>query len=417
MLVKKAIDTLKRTRPSRVSLSRYFTAGTTYFYGYPSGDASGFLNNVPPLTEELVSARPLACVGDNIKVVVFANPAKYITNPEHLKNIIMIPEHIDYNLFGEERNKHIKKSLKDQIKPGTLLMAQPFMDESLEHLFQISPKLTQWLNDKKNLPSIIPINLLPKRFASFHSGKSFSSSKQKATLPCVVKVSSSSAGDGVYICRDIKSYDAVKQKLSNIKSNVIVEEMIEEIKNYGIQFGIPEDPNQKIEIIGINEQITSSNGEFLGGIINKRTSYAETNKVTDQMINQILPHVRELGWYGVGCFDVLFDGNSFYIIDCNFRMTGMTAYHMLVANRTIKKSLISFSGEVKASVGDVTSRLKSLDSKFSGPLVHILTITENDGVSRFNAAIMSDNLDSIAEQAQKIIDLGIASQLLEQLCV
>ena len=48
---------------------------------------------------------------------------------------------------------------------------------------------------------------------------------------------------------------------------VIVEEHIDFRKSYGVHFGIPADPKKSADLIGINEQITTVHGEFLGGII------------------------------------------------------------------------------------------------------------------------------------------------------
>ena len=55
-----------------VTLSTYFPAGTRFFYGYPAGEDSGFLNRVGPEIEELVAARPICCAGRDVFIVNFA---------------------------------------------------------------------------------------------------------------------------------------------------------------------------------------------------------------------------------------------------------------------------------------------------------------------------------------------------------
>ena len=422
MLVKNAIiSTLRPSRDNWYSLSRYFPKGTQYFYGYPSGDNSGFLNNVPPHVEELVSARPFSCAGKNVLVVAFSNPVLFGYScgflNDNVTKVVKLPDNIDVNLSGDTRNAEVKQSLKNLVKPGSLVMAQPFLDRDVDFLYQISPKLINSLNDKKNLSRYIPKDLLVRRYAEYANGKTFSKSRRKFPLPCVVKVSSSSAGDGVYICYDIMSYHKVKKSLNSTKGAIIIEQFIKENANYGVQFGVPEDPNQSIEIIGINQQLTTSEGEFIGGIINPNNTYDELSFVKEIIVSEILPQVRDLGWYGVGCFDVLSDDDGFYIIDCNFRMTGMTAYHMLVANRQIIKPLVSFSGELDGSCAEAINIIRSLDDSTAGPLVHILTITENDGVCRFNGAMLLQDLRDISFVAQKVLDIGITSKALSELVV
>src|SRR5437868_6415996 len=60
------------TGPGNLSLSTYFPKGTQYFYAYPAGEDSGFLNRVPPQVEELVAARAAICAGSHVSVVSFA---------------------------------------------------------------------------------------------------------------------------------------------------------------------------------------------------------------------------------------------------------------------------------------------------------------------------------------------------------
>lgn len=104
------------------TLSKYFPKGTNYFYGYPSGDVSGFLNNAHPSVEELVSARPLVCLGSNVNVITFESTIrpdiKNLINKNwgfslaRKKQIRIFPSNIDTEVVGSERNKHIKENLK-----------------------------------------------------------------------------------------------------------------------------------------------------------------------------------------------------------------------------------------------------------------------------------------------------------------
>ncbi len=428
MLTKpRVFEVLKRSKSTGVSLSRYFPKGTHYFYAYPSGEDSGFLNLVPPSVEELVSARPLACAGGDITVITFAetmNPGAVDiihknlgTSQRDKKRARSLPDHIDVDVVGKDRNYQVKKSLVELVQPGSLVMAQPFMDDELDHLYQISPKLTNWLNDKQHMASYVPEDLLAKRYGSYKNGKAFASSKTKMPVPCVVKVSSSSAGDGVYICKDNRTLRAVQGILKNTVGTIIAERYIEATANYGIQFGIPEEASLPIDIIGINQQLTTSEGEFVGGIINPKHSYPELDGVKQALLTEILPHVREMGWYGVGCFDVLTDeAGRCYIIDCNFRMTGMTAYLMLVANGHIKSSLVSFGGEFHGNLAQFQEVMSTAISAHDvAQPVRVISLTERDNVCRFNAALLFDNKLRMPAMARQLLEAGVISKALDQL--
>jgi hypothetical protein len=76
--------------------------------------------------------------------------------------------------------------------------------------------------------------------------------------------------------------------------------------------------------------VTASDGEFLGGFILQGEKNKKIKKIKKMITNEILPKIQKMGWYGVGGLDVLLTTNGkFYIIDSNFRTTGMTAYIFL----------------------------------------------------------------------------------------
>ncbi|HUP26320.1 MAG TPA: hypothetical protein VM124_01575 [Candidatus Limnocylindrales bacterium] len=405
------------------TLSKYFPKGTNYYYGYPSGEESGFLNHVPPIIEELVSARPLVCAGNDINIITFASTVRpEVTNVVYKdmgstvvdsRNIRMLSPHINAGVKGKDRNEQIKQNLKQLVRPGSLVMAQPFLDEDLLPLYQIPPRLTNWLNDKQNMDSYIPRGFLPKRYVTFKNGSEFYESAREFPARCVIKVSSSSAGDGVYICTSKKMQKKVKKLLQNTQGAIFVEQYIEAAANYGIQFGIPYESDQPIDIIGVNQQLTTEDGEFIGGIIELSKAYDELKGVKEVLLAQVLPQIRELGWYGVGCFDVLIDKDSnAHIIDCNFRMTAMTAYLMLVANSQINKSLVSFSGEYRGTLKEFEHLLNGVQKRN----VHILALSETDDVCRCNAAILFNKREEIGPIARQLINAGIVSKALDFFC-
>src|SRR3989338_2055124 len=323
---------------TELNLSKYFPKGSIYFSSLPSGQDSNFFNTVPPWIEELVASRPLVCAGDGMKVLTFA-----ASSTDEIRNfleqdcgvrllkkdrIITLPETVNSDLFETARNRRGKSELARLAESGNLIMAQPLLDENLDEVYQISPRLTVWLNDKKNMPVYIPAAFLPKRLAEFKNGQAFADAPVPS-FPCVVKVSSSSTGDGVRLCRDLESYARSKQFLRNITGTIFIEEFVNFKRNYCVQFAIPHDKNLGIEIIGQNQQLISEDGAFRGATIDRNHHTEALTQIHKTMKDVVLPKIRSLGWYGVGGIDVLVDqDDKYYFIDSNFRMTASLAYVM-----------------------------------------------------------------------------------------
>lgn len=197
-------------------------------------------------------------------------------------------------------------------------------------------------------------------------------------------------------------------------SSILIEEYIESEKNYGIQFGIPYDTQKPIHIIGVNRQITTSGGEFIGGIINPADSYNELQPVIEFLLKSALPTVRQLGWYGVGGFDVLISNGGQYVIDCNFRMTSMSAYLMLAANKQINKPLLSFSGELNGNLANIKNLITVFNrsNRLKDVKVRLLALTQNSDICRFNGVLLAKDTLAFSAAAHQLLQLGMVSESL-----
>jgi hypothetical protein len=406
------------------SLSYYFPKNTSYFYGYPAGDNQDFTNLVPPEVEELVAARPFCCVGSDIRVVSFAATStrfvkpylrhKLQMSPQLAKQCIILPSAIDTRLQGKERNDAIKAALLATIAPGTLVMAQPFIDQELAGLYQISPRLSYYLNDKRNLADFIAPQFIPERLGEYENGAALAAAIPKFTLPYVIKVSTSSSGDGVYLCYDNKDATRAIQRLADSQAHIIVEQLIDTVKNYGIHFGIPHDTSKPIDIIGVNEQLTTVDGAFLGGVVRSTEIPKVLQTAVTHLQNTVLPKIRALGWYGIGGIDVLISrAGQAYCIDGNFRMTGMSAYHFMINSGQLSAPLISFSGSFKGSE-------RMLEHVINEPLhednaLRLITLTHHKGIWRFNGALSYTKEHHLAGSITELLDRGIRSEALEQI--
>lgn len=418
---------LKAVFEKKPSLSTYFPEGTTFYYGYPAGEDSGFLNNVPPASEEIVAARARACAGPNVSVICFASSASPCIKPSLFTDLsipqisqdhtILLPESIDTNLTGHARNEAVKKALSGLAKPGSLIMAQPYTDPEIESLFQIPPSITTWLNDKSNMKNYISEDLLPKRYAIYPNGAAFANKYEEVVLPAVIKASSSSSGDGVYICRTKEDVENAVKNLGNITRVVLVEQFIDIKTNYAIHFGIPHDKKGSIDIIGINEQLTTPEGEFIGGFIRSAEIPKVLHKAVKHLQESVLPKVREMGWYGIGGIDILCDSSdNTYFIDPNFRITGMSAFHFMIANNSIKRPLVGVAGEFEGSEEEFEKALYPYTSKQSSEkFLQLIAISKDGNKWRFNGAISFKDEQQLKEHAGKLISLGVKSQALSLL--
>ena len=409
-----------------ISLSKFFPKDTEYFYSFPEGQESNFFSNDPPWKEELYATRPLTCCGDDIKVVIFSsstnNRAWHLLYDEiktakfNRKQIVMLPENISADIKGKRRTQLIKSALKKACTPKKLIMAQPFLDADLEDCFQISPSLSVWLNDKNNIPEYIPSDCYPRRFVTFPNGKALNAADCVFSLPCVIKVSSSASGDGVLICRKEEDFARAKKKFKSVRQTIFIEEYINYVHNIGIQFGISFDRRKPIKIIGVNEQITTEDGEYMGAIIDRQQRISGVEKIYKLLLDDILPAVRKKGWYGVGGFDVLIDQSGhFYFIDCNFRITAMTAYMYQIKNHEIKNSVASFTGTFRGSEEDFRKTILPIAVQSDNKQrIKIITLSEKDGTYRFNACLFFRQRKNIPKLAKELLRLGIKSEVLKR---
>ena len=410
-----------------LTLSDYFPENTEYFYSYPVGDTLHFYNNGDPVNEELISARLLVCAGDQVKVVVYDSIIKN-SSLELLRKysdvefvptaqIMALPPEINEDVLGSKRNELITEDLIKQTSPGNLIMAQPILDDRLVNYYKIDPNLTIWLNDKKNLDQYISPELLPERYAQFTNGEAFFNSKMKLPVPCVVKLSASSSGEGIRLCQSEEDVERAKADFKERSGTLFVEKYITYVDNIGFQFGIPAKKSVFFapHVIGYNHQVTAADGEFLGGFIYRNDSNERIEQIKSIIKNEILPKVQDMGWYGVGSLDVLIGKEGkFYIIDSNCRTTGMTAYIFLTRNNLIAKSMVSFTATFLGSERKFIKEVLSLNQG-KKRILTIISLTKKDNEYRFNAALLFDEKKELPELALKLTTRGVRSLVLEML--
>lgn len=410
----------------KVTLSDYFRKNTIYFYAYPSGEDSGFFSITTPEVEELIAARTLTCAGPDVKIVVFP---RTVTPPilklmkKDLgmtiipkKNMIILPKSIDVSVKNEERNEKIKKALKKVLKRRSFVMAQPYSDPEMDKFYQIPPERTMWVNNKDHMALYIPKQYLPGRQAAFSDGKLFGKSKQEFNFPCTVKITTSSSGEGVRICRKQKELEKVKKEWENIEQEILIEDFIDAKKNLGIQFGILPGTKKEIEIIGWSQQVVTDEGEWLGGVIDYTKDTVEIEGLSKLLKEEILPQIRDRGWYGIGGMDILIGKNGKpYFIDCNFRVTGMTTF-LLDSLKNPERPTVSFLGTFAGSEEDFKSRIVPIAKERSkGQVIRIVAMMNREGKYYFNATMYFTSKEDMKLNAQLLLDVGVEAEVLNRL--
>ena len=136
-------------------------------------------------------------------------------------------------------------------------------------------------------------------------------------------------------------------------------------------------------------------------------------KIKRFIVKEILPKIRAMGWYGVGGLDVLLTATGkFYIIDSNFRTTGMTAYIFLTRNKLITKSMVSFTAIWRGSQAEFEKNVLSINKGEDKKLV-IVSLSKKGSEYRFNGALLFEDKEEVPKLAVDLIARGIKSEILQ----
>ncbi|MBW4560849.1 MAG: ATP-grasp domain-containing protein [Mojavia pulchra JT2-VF2] len=145
-------------------------------------------------------------------------------------------------------------------------------------------------------------------------------------FPYLIKTSHGLSGEGTYI---IKSTSDLNYCLKEVRKyldiklldHIIVSDFVNNVvQNYCVQFYVNKVGD--ITLIGATSQLVTSEGNYLGGVIN----YRQTDMSRfGEMIAAIGEYAHKHGYFGFVGFDVLEDKDGqLYVIDVNFRINGST---------------------------------------------------------------------------------------------
>ncbi|BAZ48919.1 hypothetical protein NIES4103_15300 [Nostoc sp. NIES-4103] len=223
-------------------------------------------------------------------------------------------------------------------------------------------------------------------------------------FPYLIKTSHGLSGEGTYIINnpsDLQYCFEELRKYLDIKllDTIIVSEYIKNVvQNYCIQFYINNAGD--IKLIGTTSQLVTSEGNYLGGIINYCKT--DTNQFS-QMIAAIGKYAHQQKYFGIIGFDVLEDKDGqMYVIDVNFRVNGSTPlclqrYTLL----GLGKELAKYSNNYRL-VGSLKSILVALKPELDSKDLIILSALEKSEYGQIYTEIYGIISGRTIEDIQRI---------------
>ncbi|MCY6488993.1 ATP-grasp domain-containing protein [Leptolyngbya sp. GGD] len=172
-----------------------------------------------------------------------------------------------------------------------------------------------------------------------------------AQFPYLIKTSHGLSGEGTYIIRNDSDLNYCLHELKkylkiNLLQTIVVSEFIQhEVHNYCVQFYVNQQGN--ISLIGVTQQLVSSTGDYLGGLIDYHNDLSQFFEIIEAVGN----YAHKQGYFGVIGVDILEDRDGqLYAIDANFRINGSTPlclqrHELLKLDKAIAKYASSYRME------------------------------------------------------------------------
>lgn len=410
-------------------LSQVYGENSAYFYGYPAGwDAeSRFLNNAPPASEELVATRPLVCAGSHTNIVVFARTVQdkvLRLLQDELGTVlterrIVLPEDIDISVQGDLRNTMIQKALQNSLSDKTLVMAQPYINSSLEDKYLIDPRISAWANDKDSMRDFVPEEFQIPELARASSGEDFKAlNGTNFPYPCVVKLSASSGGDGVRICKSASDFALAQKTFASYNCTVLVLKFIDTVMEVGAKFAVHPGPSAHFSRIGATKDFSGRDGDWVGSLVGESIEEEVSERMYAVLENFVLPKLRERGWYGVGEAGALIDKDGrFFFSDFNCRFTGDMAQTFQMNQQIFTApKLMVFNGLRQGTLNEFEKAVKTNARRGDkNQMLNVVSATEYDEGVRLHGGVLFDQDETLMENIARLESVGIRSKLFDRL--
>lgn len=316
-------------------LATAFGPGAVYAGVFATRPADGFYTPQPDETDDLCTALPLTLTRGDVQVwcdartvsdAVWGLLGDELGVPLCDRSAARtLPPSLTSSLGGEARCEALIQLLAETSPPGTLRIPQPFVDARLDDRYGVPADLCRRLNDKGELPRLVPAATPPTRLAELPDAAALRRLPWPGR-PCVVKLTGSCAGEGVFPCADEAAWHAAQAALASLPGPILVERWIDVRRNLDVEFLVPADPRAPFRILGAVEQVIGERMRLAGGVCRPAWPSTALEEIQDRLLHEILPALRGLGWHGIGGFDVLVDRDgASWFMDPNLRITDFTA--------------------------------------------------------------------------------------------
>lgn len=414
---------------SRVShddlLARAFGPGALIVNAFARRAQDAFYSPQPDETDDLCTALPLTLTRGGVRLCCDARavsePVRRLLREDlgvelpAAGAVAPLPDELRAELGAERWCEALIQHLVEIAPPGALLMPQPFQDARLEGRFRLPPALSRALNDKAELPRLIPACAPPPRLLELPSGEALRSAPWPG-VRCVVKLSGACAGEGVWPCADEGDWRGAQAAVAGLPGPVLVERWIATRRNLDVEFLVPFDPAEPCEILGAVEQVTGADLRLAGGVCRPAHPAPELAQVERLLLDRILPALRGLGWHGVGGFDVLIDQEGQpWFMDPNLRLTDFTAplwrSRRLPAGRSM---LILPYAAFDGTIQDLRARIAPL-AREGDPAQELCVLAALDQGPRLvvQAGLIFEDPDQLVSRASRLRALGLSARALD----
>ncbi|KYC38076.1 carbamoylphosphate synthase large subunit [Scytonema hofmannii PCC 7110] len=236
---------------------------------------------------------------------------------------------------------------------------------------------------------------------------------QLPQFPYLIKTSHGLSGEGTYIINSTSDLNYCLEEIRKyldikLLSTIIVSEFVKnEVQNYCVQFYV--NKAGEITLIGTTSQLVTTEGNYLGGLIDYRNT--DMSKFFE-MIAAIGQYAHKQGYFGVIGFDVLEDQDGqMYAIDANFRVNGSTPLclqrHTLLE---IGKEVAKYSSGYRME-GTLESILVSLKPELDRKDFIILSALEKAKYGRIYteiyALVTGETIEEMQHIEQKLQGKGL----------
>lgn len=340
------------------------------------------ISNMPMIVHE-------ACLTDNVKRIL------KLVNVDIPSNIYTFKDRTQYEHLLQQLTAENKKIFFQYIHGQHLCKDEEYAVYKLKFIdLNNKSKIEQWTGGK----------YLPKR--EIVKAEEFEEAIQNWHLPLVIKPGDelpTAGGYGVMICyneADLKKATNRIKEASDTKY-IIIEQFIEEIENYCVQYVYSEKTG--IQYIGAVKQLTDEYGFYNGNV--------NSNHVPQSVIEagyEIMKNGVEYGYKGVSGFDLLVDKNhDVYAIDLNFRQNGSTS--MLLLKDRLHEGFHKFLSY--HSTGDNTHFINTIEQFIKNGYLYPLAYYDGDYFgkdnvkSRFVGIWHVETEEKALEQEQLFLDI------------